>query len=223
MPIDTQAVFTAEALLSIAWGSSGGFYIPSDVFIDSEPCNDDIFRSTFHGQHPENDQKPGRQLSQEELSVLLKELVGQMLWIKVKGNLDERNDRSQILKLGLCTSESNLPRFSFTSVGIAFGRKHLWIPTIRLEQRAGFVISPEGFPLNAGLMEMPFQCRAICGHFHQGQQRQCKSLEYRTRNPGQQISQITFERSASNWRQTCREGAAGYVWIIPLFRYDTCA
>lgn len=103
MPIDTQAVFTAEALLSIAWGSSGGFYIPSDVFIDSEPCNDDIFRSTFHGQHPENDQKPGRQLSQEELSVLLKELVGQMLWIKVKGYVHHcsLSVRFNIMPLGL--------------------------------------------------------------------------------------------------------------------------
>ncbi len=73
MPIDTQAVFTAEALLNIARGSLGGFCIPDST--DSKPRKDNIFRFTFHGQHPETEQKPGHQLSQEDLSMPLKDLV----------------------------------------------------------------------------------------------------------------------------------------------------
>ncbi|KAK0220935.1 hypothetical protein EDD85DRAFT_941667 [Armillaria nabsnona] len=85
MPLNTRAVFTVEILLNIARGSLGGFYIPSGI--DPEPRKNNIFRFTFHGQHPENDQKPGRRLSQEELSIPLKEVaVGQALWIKVKGS-----------------------------------------------------------------------------------------------------------------------------------------
>ncbi len=83
MPIDTQAVFTAEALLNIARGSLGGFCIPDST--DSKPRKDNIFRFTFHGQHPETEQKPGHQLSQEDLSMPLKDLVGKILWIKVEG------------------------------------------------------------------------------------------------------------------------------------------
>ncbi|SJL10297.1 uncharacterized protein ARMOST_13681 [Armillaria ostoyae] len=84
MPIDTQAVFTAETLLNIARGSLGGFCIPDST--DSKPRKDNIFRFTFHGQHPETEQKPGRQLSQEDLSMPLKDLVGKILWIKVEGS-----------------------------------------------------------------------------------------------------------------------------------------
>lgn len=84
MQLDTRAVFTVEILLNIARGSLGGFYIPSGI--DPESRKNNIFRFTFHGQHPENGQKPGRRLSQEELSIPLKEVAaGQVLWIKVKG------------------------------------------------------------------------------------------------------------------------------------------
>ncbi|KAK0219792.1 hypothetical protein EDD85DRAFT_864783 [Armillaria nabsnona] len=86
MPIDTQAFFTAEALLNIARGSLGGFYIPSDVTTNSKPRKDNMYRFTFHRAHPEHRQMPGRQLSREELSMPLKKLAGKILWIKVEGS-----------------------------------------------------------------------------------------------------------------------------------------
>ncbi|PBK81395.1 hypothetical protein ARMGADRAFT_1171400 [Armillaria gallica] len=70
MPIDTQAFFTAEALLNIARGSLGGFYIPSDVPTDSKPRKDNMYRFTFHRAHPEHRLMPGRKI----------------LWIKVEGS-----------------------------------------------------------------------------------------------------------------------------------------
>ncbi len=85
MPVDTQAVLTVEILLNIARGSLGGFYIPLDVVTGSKSLEDNMFRFTFHGQHSESNQEPGHQLSTEELSIPLTELVGQLLWIKVEG------------------------------------------------------------------------------------------------------------------------------------------
>ncbi|KAK0223700.1 hypothetical protein IW262DRAFT_1295427 [Armillaria fumosa] len=84
MPSDTQAVFTVEILLNIVRGSLGGFYIPHDVVTDSRSHEDNMFRFTFHGQHSESHQEPGHQLSTEELSVPLTELVGKLLWIKAE-------------------------------------------------------------------------------------------------------------------------------------------
>ncbi|KAK0223711.1 hypothetical protein IW262DRAFT_1295436 [Armillaria fumosa] len=84
MPSDTQAVFTVEILLNIVRGSLGGFYIPPDVVTDSRSREDNMFRFTFHGQHSESHQEPGHQLSTEELSVPLTELVGKLLWIKAE-------------------------------------------------------------------------------------------------------------------------------------------
>ncbi len=85
MPVDTQAVFTVEVLLNIARGSLGCFYIPPDVVTGSKSHEHNMFRFTFHGQHSESNQEPGHQLSTEELSIPLTELVGQLLWIKVEG------------------------------------------------------------------------------------------------------------------------------------------
>ncbi|KAG7442900.1 uncharacterized protein BT62DRAFT_362985 [Guyanagaster necrorhizus] len=51
---------------------------------DSKPRKDNILRFTFHGEQSENDQEPGWQLDQKKLSVPLKELAGQTLWMKVQ-------------------------------------------------------------------------------------------------------------------------------------------
>ncbi|KAK0469057.1 uncharacterized protein EV420DRAFT_6289 [Desarmillaria tabescens] len=106
MTPDTQAVFIAEMLLNIARGSLGGFYIPSD---ESEPLDDSIFRFTFHGQHPENVQKPGPRLSQEELSMPLTRFLGQVLWIKVKGGLAPTANITNLRMQSTIEDKSNHP------------------------------------------------------------------------------------------------------------------
>ncbi|PBK76175.1 hypothetical protein ARMSODRAFT_950578 [Armillaria solidipes] len=109
MPIDTQAVFTAEVLLNIARGSLGGFYIPPDVVTDSRSHEDNMFRFTFHGQHSENNQEPGHQLSTEELSMPLTELVGQILWIKVKGGSPPTENLTNLRMQSTIEDKSNHP------------------------------------------------------------------------------------------------------------------
>lgn len=63
--------------------SFSGFHNPPDVLADSKLRDDNIFRFTFHGRHSEDKQEPECQLSQEDLSIPLKEPVGKILWIKV--------------------------------------------------------------------------------------------------------------------------------------------
>lgn len=82
---DTQACLTVGALLDIARGALGGFYIPSEILRAPKSDKDSLFRYTFHGYNLNSDQEPGHLLSQDELSRPLTGLAGQVLWIKVEG------------------------------------------------------------------------------------------------------------------------------------------
>ncbi|SJL10585.1 uncharacterized protein ARMOST_13973 [Armillaria ostoyae] len=83
--IDTQAHLPVSALMNIARGALGGFYIPSKILRVPRSDKDGLFRDTFHGYNSNSDQEPRHLLSQEELSRPLTGLAGQVLWIKVEG------------------------------------------------------------------------------------------------------------------------------------------